>query len=319
MVFDRLFVSESKPRRAGRSEHKMSKHTRNRGKGGKTTADNAVQAQDVFDDDIPFLTKEELVEIDAMVASRKAVDHWFGLTDDERKAKDALIERCGRARHDLPSMMFINAYCKDRALAESYCSTLEDSLSNETYGEATADMMIWACNHGFFESPASTRFRLCVPGGLSLHSLGVTRAALDLMEEDEEARNELGDDWRAIAAVCAVFHDACKVGYYQRLDKPNRNGAMYAVVDDRRRDFEHGERSVQLMRRVYGDLLPPVAYKAVEWHMGEFDHRILRPKWEHVSDEVHEQAMTELDNLTGTSAFVRLLHHADALSTDGGL
>lgn len=295
----------------------MSKRTRNRGRGGKASfiCDDA-RPVDVTNRDVPPLAMGVALGV---VVPDKDCEAWAGLTDEERMAKDALVRRCGRPRNNLPGMDAIRVHCADMALAEACCATLEGALSDGRYGDATLDMILWACDNGFFESPASTRFHLCVPGGLSLHSLGVTRTALDLMEDDKEARDELGDNWREITAICAAFHDACKVGYYERLEKPDRDGAMYTVADDRKHDFEHGERSVQLMHSVYGDLLPPIAYKAVEWHMGEFDHRILRPKWEHVSDEVHEQAMIELDNLTDTSAFVRLLHHADSLSTDGGL
>lgn len=295
----------------------MSKRTRNRGRGGKasSTCDDA-RSVDVTDRDIPPLA---MGVGPGVVVPDKDREAWAGLTDEERMAKDALVRRCGRPRGNLPGMDAIRVHCADMTLAEACCATLEGALSDGRYGDATLDMILWACDNGFFESPASTRFHLCVPGGLSLHSLGVARTALDMMGEDKEARDELGDGWREVATVCAMFHDACKVGYYQRLAEPIGNGVMYAVSDHRKDDFEHGERSVRLMRRVYGDTLPPIAYKAVEWHMGEYDHRIMRPRWECVSEEVRERAMTELGELTDASAFVRLLRRADAMSTDGGL
>ena len=56
-------------------------------------------------------------------------------------------------------------------------------------------------------SPASTRFHMCVEGGLLAHSVGVTQKALEL-------KNLLAQDISDESVVIvALFHDIGKVGY----------------------------------------------------------------------------------------------------------
>ena len=59
--------------------------------------------------------------------------------------------------------------------------------------------------HGLFKAPASTRFHLCVEGGLLIHSVSVTALALKMKPV------MLPDASDESVILCGLFHDAHKV------------------------------------------------------------------------------------------------------------
>ncbi len=58
--------------------------------------------------------------------------------------------------------------------------------------------------NGFFSAPASTRFHLCVEGGLLIHSVSVTQTALGLK------KNLLPSFTDESVILCSLYHDAHK-------------------------------------------------------------------------------------------------------------
>lgn len=72
---------------------------------------------------------------------------------------------------------------------------------------------------GFFESPASTRFHRCQPGGLAAHSLGVYELLVKFNAEfDLVAIRNFGQDsfllLKENMIIAGLLHDVCKIGAY---------------------------------------------------------------------------------------------------------
>ena len=66
----------------------------------------------------------------------------------------------------------------------------------------------WLGKMGFFDSPASTKYHGCYPGGLAEHSLNVYEL---LAEYNHKLR--LGCPQESVV-IAALLHDVCKVGAY---------------------------------------------------------------------------------------------------------
>jgi hypothetical protein len=162
---------------------------------------------------------------------------------------------------------------------------------------ATAEMLRYGIRHGFMTAPASTCFHLNTPGGLACHSASVTACAIEMLESPEYAhvREELGPDWREITSVVCLWHDACKLDFYEPLDHPRQRPdgrvAFYGVAKKRQNDPRHGELSEDIVRHFYGKALPEVAYEAISMHMGPYDHRRSIPKW--VSDTLDDDVQRQ--------------------------
>ena len=261
--------------------------------------------------------------LELYLMNRFVVDAWDGLSDAEIAAKDELLACIFR---DYGVKMAVTgciaddlmAHAEDTALGFAYREMLSVPMNDSLIGEATREFVGRLMLTDFFYAPASTRFHLCADGGLSLHSLSVAYRCVGMVRDDAAARAELGEHWEAIAIVCGMFHDVCKVGYYVPADNA-WNGARYAVDEMRKGNYEHGELSVSILRRQYGDLLPQRAYDAVDWHMGEYDHRCNPARWEQVAPGEQSSAIATRERLMMESAFVRILHEADMASTQAGL
>ncbi len=123
----------------------------------------------------------------------------------------------------------------------------------------------------FFTAPCSTKFHLCVPGGLCQHSLNVYDRLIRLcIDEYGEEFNEES------VAICALFHDICKACYYKtEMRNVKENGEWvqkpYYTVDDAL-PYGHGEKSVYIING-YMRLSREEAM-AINWHMGGFDCRV---------------------------------------------
>lgn len=131
------------------------------------------------------------------------------------------------------------------------------------------ELMAWLDNSDFYEAPASTRYHGAEPGGLVRHSLAVFEQLKSLAawygtDIDDES-----------IAICALFHDLCKVGVY-KADTRNvkdDNGVWHKVpcykFDE---DFSyggHGSKSVYLV--MYFMKLEPEEAAAINCHMGAYD------------------------------------------------
>lgn len=174
----------------------------------------------------------------------------------------------------------IFARAEDDILAGQVAAQVAGPMA--VWPEQTRAMLSWGLAGGFMTDPASTRFHLCTPGGLACHSASVADRLVRVLArpENRAVREELGENWREVAQVAALWHDACKVGFYDMLDEPDpKTGAPYTVARERMGDRRHGDLSENLVRSIYGDALPQVAYDAISLHMGEWDYRRTPGKW----------------------------------------
>ncbi len=125
-------------------------------------------------------------------------------------------------------------------------------------GERTGSLAMWSVLNeiGFFTSPASARHHMNLPGGLVIHSINVTKAAIELCETPRFKNC----DKRAVM-VAALLHDVCKAGKY--IEKPDGG---YRYEDTRM--LGHGEESVILIQRWLH--LTDKEVLAIRWHMGAY-------------------------------------------------
>lgn len=88
----------------------------------------------------------------------------------------------------------------------------------------------------FYNSPASAKHHLNVPGGLVLHSLNVARAALELCDK----MPQFAKCNKGAVLTAALLHDVCKAGQY--IKKPD---GSYRYEDSHL--MGHGEASVSIV------------------------------------------------------------------------
>ena len=192
----------------------------------------------------------------------------------------------------------LDAYSDDPVLSQQVAAAILPAMG--MWPNVTQQMLRYGLEHGIMSAPASTRFHLNCPGGLACHSASVTARAMEMMSlpENQPIRDELGPDWRAITATVAFWHDACKLDYYEPLEHPSPHDdgsmAFYRVARSYN-DQRHGELSADIVRRFYGDLLPEVAYEAIDLHMGPWDHRC-RPTRREERELDEEQRRKRLDD-----------------------
>lgn len=126
----------------------------------------------------------------------------------------------------------------------------------------------------YFTAPASARFHNAFEGGLCDHSINVYHRLKGLCEL-EKSKNPDFDFTQESVALCALFHDICKVNYYTveyRNSKENGEWVkkpFFAVKEVF--PYGHGEKSVYIINN-YLKLTVEEAV-AINWHMGGFDAR----------------------------------------------
>jgi hypothetical protein len=206
--------------------------------------------------------------------------------------------------------------------AEIFCALWHEV--EEWQPEQAAAMIEWLCGTDFFSAPASTRFHLNVRNGLMLHSMSVACETLRLLEDDEAARADLGEDWRPKAIAAALLHDICKADFYTpRIEeKEYEDGTIgtYQVRKLRLLDHTHGEKSMSICREIM-PALSGAPLCAINWHMGEFDHRIQPMKTESAaakSAESIEMNRGVMEAVYEQHPFAHLLHEADIASAKAG-
>lgn len=154
-------------------------------------------------------------------------------------------------------------------------------FTNKIHREGATEFLKWLEKTDFFEAPASTKYHGCIEGGLCEHSLNVYK----LFREEVLARaqklsgvTELDDTEEEKVAICALLHDVCKVQFYKRAFKNQKNDATgawekvpYYTVDNKF-FYGHGEKSVWLIQRFMK--LNVEESIAIRWHMGGFDEAV---------------------------------------------
>ena len=141
-----------------------------------------------------------------------------------------------------------------KLLKEEYKRLLTKAIEGRPGGMA---LMIVLEETDFYNSHASAKHHLNVPGGLLLHSLNVARAALELCENMPQFA---GCDKNAVLTA-ALLHDVCKAGNY--IQKPD-GSYQYRDTDL----LGHGEASViNIQHWIH---LTEKEVLAIRWHMGAY-------------------------------------------------
>lgn len=137
--------------------------------------------------------------------------------------------------------------------------------------EGIDELLAWLEASDFFTAPASTRFHGAYPGGLAEHSLNVYKCLKAIVERYPD--KGISDE---SVAICALFHDLCKVNYYKigyRNVKDEKTGQwnkkeVYEV--DERFPIGHGEKSCIIIQWFLKKLTTDELL-AIRYHMGGFD------------------------------------------------
>lgn len=180
-------------------------------------------------------------------------------------------------------------------------------------------LLSWLEANDFYTTPASTKYHLCVEGGLCQHSLDVFHRMVDLCnhhyknDQEEEAPIYNGTstevegafDMENIAIV-ALFHDIAKVNCYVKDFKNVKVNGKWEQQEYWRWEeqfiwSEHGAKSVYMIQqfmRLYID-----EAQAICFHMGAAGDPISA-----VKDSRHTQVFD-------ASEFAFFLHIADMWST----
>lgn len=147
----------------------------------------------------------------------------------------------------------------------------EQRVSDLIHRDGIEDLMGWLRSSDFYTAPASTRYHGAFEGGLLNHSLAVhdhLRGLVDFYGLGEEISDES-------VAICALFHDLCKVGCYRtemrwRKDAQNRWEQYPTYKFDEDFPFGgHGSKSVYLVQHFMR--LEPEEAAAINCHMGAYD------------------------------------------------
>jgi HD superfamily phosphohydrolase YqeK len=134
--------------------------------------------------------------------------------------------------------------------------------------------MAWIRESDFYTAPSSTKYHGSHEGGLLEHSLDVHDRICQLtdMFYDDGSIDNIEDE---SLAICALFHDVCKIGCYKtdmRWRKNSRNQWEQYPTFKFDEDFPfggHGSKSVYLIQH-FMDLYPEEA-AAINCHMGAYD------------------------------------------------
>ena len=163
------------------------------------------------------------------------------------------------------------------------------------------------CGNGvmnYVNAPASTKYHGNYPGGLMEHSWNVyvwltiiVGNANSMKDADAQLKNEESKAMMDSAAIVALLHDICKVGFYSMepknrktydaekvknaLQKDVKHDSLgdfiwetvmsYTVTDTHK--FGHGEASVAIIEKFLGVLgLTTEERMVIRYHMGDFEN-----------------------------------------------
>lgn len=146
--------------------------------------------------------------------------------------------------------------------------------------QGAKELLAWLEKTDFFTAPASTKYHGSIEEGLVMHSLNVYEmfhevvlnrakrySGVDTLDDAEEEK----------VAICALLHDLCKVNFYQKAYRNQKDNdgnwhkvAYYTI--DNQFCYGHGEKSVWLIQRFMK--LTTEESVIIRWHMGGFDDSV---------------------------------------------
>ena len=161
---------------------------------------------------------------------------------------------------------------------EEFISLCRNNIKREGLDE----LLAYLEKSDFYMAPSSTRFHLNEEGGLCRHSINVFLMAKKIYEncgikdaiENGQSAFPKSENMEESIAICALFHDLCKIGVYKRAEKFRKDAAgrwETYLTWEMKEDFpiEHGVKSVLNVRNFMK--LKKEEMLAIRWHMGLFD------------------------------------------------
>lgn len=139
---------------------------------------------------------------------------------------------------------------------------------NSTERDGVSELIKWLDATDFRIAPASTKFHLCVEGGLMQHSLNVLQFARNI---NSNTKLNLPD---SSLILTSILHDLCKVNYYtlgeewdkEWKDKTNQWRKKSVWLVDDKEPLGHGEKSAIVSNKYIE--LTTAELAAIRWHMG---------------------------------------------------
>lgn len=145
-----------------------------------------------------------------------------------------------------------------------------EELMSKVNREGLTKLMDYIRSSDFYTAPASTRFHLCVEGGLLQHSLNVYDC-LVAKKGNPVWKQILDDAGEESLIIISLLHDLCKTNFYTiemkwRKDENNKweQYPVYSVKD--KVPYGHGEKSVMMIEQFMK--LKGYERFAIRWHMG---------------------------------------------------
>ena len=186
--------------------------------------------------------------------------------------------------------------------------------------EGLEDLLSMLSDSDFYEAPASTKYHLCVTGGLSQHSLDVYNVLVNVMPHRIGGKEFMNKYTLESRAIVSLFHDICKINVYvptirnmKTYDFDKSLYKKYEIKHDALGDFVwesemvfgfddqfplgHGEKSLYLIQK-YMDLTDDEAM-AIRYHMGAF----------------RNEDINNINKVYGKYPLALALHIADMMAT----
>ena len=180
----------------------------------------------------------------------------------------------------------------------------EELARNYIKRDGLEKLLAWLESTDFYSAPASTKYHLCVEGGLCQHSLNVFHSMVDLCnkywnkDEDDENVVYNGADTDVDGAfnmeniaVVALFHDICKANCYVKDWKNVKVNGKWEQQEywkwKEQFVYGHGTKSVYIIQqymRLYID-----EAQAIRFHMGGREDP-LSGQYERQYAEVYDQS-----------------------------
>ncbi len=166
-------------------------------------------------------------------------------------------------------------------------------LSKISARKGVKELSAYLEKHGLFKAPASTKYHLCIEGGLIIHQVGVAKLALKLREQLMPDKSEES------IILCALFHDAHKVtdGFgNSTYDKNNTSTSDKQPYfwNTKQLGYGGGHKSALLVSK-FVDLTQD-ELQAIAYHDGPFV-----PAWDDIKSDPYPLTL--------------LIHYADMWST----
>lgn len=150
-------------------------------------------------------------------------------------------------------------------MKNTFISTVKENINRD----GIENLLNWLETTDFYTAAASSRYHNSFEGGLVSHSLNVynlLKASPNLNDYSDES-----------IAIVSLFHDFCKINYYEVSTRnvKNKSGIWeqvpYYKVSEKF-PFGHGEKSVFIVNQFIK--LSNEEALAINWHMGGFDSRV---------------------------------------------